>query len=155
MLQLEEIDPKILGQRLAEARKARGVTQEDVAGFLGYSRPTYIAMEKGERPAKADEIPLGHVMVGSIVGSEYPVAQPDDPCNTLTVRDSRDGKRTVIPRSRWQFAATVENGEPNGGRTVATIWPPLAASRNWVQSFAMPHCASCKLIVPAFTWAAR
>jgi Zn-dependent peptidase ImmA (M78 family)/DNA-binding XRE family transcriptional regulator len=56
MLQLEEIDPKILGQRLAEARKARGLTQEDVAEFLGYSRPTYIAMEKGERPAKADEI---------------------------------------------------------------------------------------------------
>ena len=56
MLQLEEIDPKTLGQRLAEARKARGVTQEDVADFLGYSRPTYIAMEKGERPVKADEI---------------------------------------------------------------------------------------------------
>lgn len=56
MLRLEEIDPKILGQRLAEARKARGVTQEAVAEFLGYSRPTYIAMEKGERPAKADEI---------------------------------------------------------------------------------------------------
>src|SRR5713101_224336 len=56
MLQLEKVDPKTLGQRLAEARKARGVTQEDVAAFLGYSRPTYIAMEKGERPAKADEI---------------------------------------------------------------------------------------------------
>src|SRR2546421_5642982 len=56
MLQLEEIDPRILGQRLAEARKARGATQEDVAEFLGYSRPTYIAIEKGERSAKADEI---------------------------------------------------------------------------------------------------
>jgi Zn-dependent peptidase ImmA (M78 family)/transcriptional regulator with XRE-family HTH domain len=56
MLQLEQIDPKTLGQRLAEARKARGLTQEDVAEFLGYSRPTYIAMEKGERSTKADEI---------------------------------------------------------------------------------------------------
>lgn len=56
MLQLEPVDPKNLGQRLAEARKARGLTQEEVAGFLGYSRPTYIAMEKGERPAKADEV---------------------------------------------------------------------------------------------------
>ncbi len=56
-------------------------------------------------PAKADEIPLGHVMVGNIGGSEYPVAQPDDPRNTLTVRDSREGKRTLIPRSQWQFAA--------------------------------------------------
>jgi Zn-dependent peptidase ImmA (M78 family)/DNA-binding XRE family transcriptional regulator len=56
MLQLETIDPRILGQRLAEARKARGITQEDVANYLGCSRPTYIAIEKGERPAKAEEI---------------------------------------------------------------------------------------------------
>ncbi len=56
MLQLENIDPRTLGQRISEARKARGMTQENVADFLGYSRPTYIAMEKGERPAKADEV---------------------------------------------------------------------------------------------------
>lgn len=56
MLQLETIDPRILGQRVAEARKARGVTQEDVAKYLSCSRPTYIAIEKGERPAKSEEI---------------------------------------------------------------------------------------------------
>jgi len=59
-------------------------------------------------PAKADEISLGHVILGNIGGSEYPVAQPDDPRNTLTVRDTREGKRTLIPRSEWQFAATVD-----------------------------------------------
>jgi len=59
-------------------------------------------------PAKAHEIPLGHVMVGNIGGSEYPVAQPDDPRNTLTVRDTREGERTLIPRSEWQFAAIVD-----------------------------------------------
>jgi hypothetical protein len=58
--------------------------------------------------AKADEIPLGHMIVGNLGGSEYPVAQPDDPRNTLTVRDSREGKRIHIPRSGWQFAAMVE-----------------------------------------------
>ncbi|MGA2620410.1 MAG: XRE family transcriptional regulator [Thermoguttaceae bacterium] len=56
MLQLETIDPRILGQRIAEARKARGITQEDVASHLNCSRPTYIAIEKGERPAKPEEI---------------------------------------------------------------------------------------------------
>jgi Zn-dependent peptidase ImmA (M78 family)/transcriptional regulator with XRE-family HTH domain len=50
------IDPRILGQRLAEARKARGITQEAAATHLGCSRPTYIAIEKGERPAKSEEI---------------------------------------------------------------------------------------------------
>ena len=56
MLSLEAIDPRILGQRIAEARKARGKTQEEVAEHLGCSRPTYIAIEKGERAAKSDEI---------------------------------------------------------------------------------------------------
>jgi hypothetical protein len=56
---------------------------------------------------KADEIPLGHFITGHIGGSEYPVAQPDDGLNTLTVRDSRESKRTVIPRSEWSFASTV------------------------------------------------
>src|SRR5215207_906201 len=52
----DTLDPRILGQRITEARKARGKTQEDVATFLGFSRPTYIAIEKGERLAKPDEI---------------------------------------------------------------------------------------------------
>jgi hypothetical protein len=60
-------------------------------------------------PAKPmDEIPLGHLITGSIGGSEYPVSNPDDPRNLLTVRDSRERKRTAIPRSRWQFAQTVD-----------------------------------------------
>jgi hypothetical protein len=55
-----------------------------------------------------DEIPLGHLIIGNIGGSEYAVAAPDDPRNTLTVRDSRDSKRTPIPRSQWRFARTVD-----------------------------------------------
>lgn len=54
------------------------------------------------------EIPLGHLMTGSIGGTEYPVAVPDDPRNVLTVRDSRDAPRTVISRSEWQFAQKVD-----------------------------------------------
>jgi Alpha/beta hydrolase domain len=55
-----------------------------------------------------DEIPLGHLILGEIGGSEYPVAAPDDPRNVLTVRESRNAPRTVIPRSDWQFAHTVD-----------------------------------------------
>ena len=54
------------------------------------------------------EIPLGHLILGMIGGSEYPVAAPDDSRNVLTVRDSRDAPRTVIPRSEWQFAHTAD-----------------------------------------------
>ncbi len=56
MTSLEQLDPKVVGKRLAEARKARGVTQEETAAHLGCSRPTLIAIEKGERPAKPAEI---------------------------------------------------------------------------------------------------
>jgi hypothetical protein len=60
-------------------------------------------------PSKAmPEIPLGHLIMGNIGGSEYPVAVPDDPRNVLTVRDSRSGPRTVIPHAEWQFASTVD-----------------------------------------------
>lgn len=34
----------------------------------------------------------------------YPVADPRDPVNTLTVRDGRDAPRRIIPRDRWRFA---------------------------------------------------
>jgi hypothetical protein len=54
------------------------------------------------------EIPLGHFMLGNIGGTEYPVATPDDPRNMLTVRDSRNAPRTVIPRAQWQFAHLVD-----------------------------------------------
>ena len=56
MQSLEELNPRTLGLRIAEARKARGKTQEEVASHLGCSRPTYIAIEKGERQVKPAEI---------------------------------------------------------------------------------------------------
>ena len=60
-------------------------------------------------PSKAmPEIPLGHLIEGQIGGTEYPAAAPDDPRNVLTVRDSRDGQRRVIPRADWQFAHIVD-----------------------------------------------
>ena len=50
------IDPRTLGLRIAEARKARSKTQKEVADHIECSRPTYIAIEKGERHASAEEI---------------------------------------------------------------------------------------------------
>jgi hypothetical protein len=60
-------------------------------------------------PWKAmDEIPLGHLITGDIGGTEYPVAATDDPRNVLTFRESRNGPRTVIRRSDWQFTHIVD-----------------------------------------------
>ena len=93
--------------------------QWDAAGAdaLRFSAP--LAKENGKTitgllrgdlmPSKVmAEIPLGHLILGNIGGSEYPVAAPDDPRNVLTFRDSRNGQRTIIPRSEWQFAQIVD-----------------------------------------------
>ncbi len=56
------------------------------------------------------EIPLGHLINGTIGGTEYPVADPDDDRNVLTVRATPTSPRQVIPRREWQFAETI-NGK--------------------------------------------
>ena len=53
---LETIDPRSLGQRLQEARKGRGLTQQDVANSLSVARTTVTALEKGERRIRPDEL---------------------------------------------------------------------------------------------------
>ena len=63
------------------------------------------------------EIPLGHLITGRMGGTEYPVYAPEDSRNVLTVRDSRDAKRTLIPRTQWQFAHLV-----NGKLTPSERW---------------------------------
>ncbi|MFP5230957.1 MAG: alpha/beta hydrolase domain-containing protein [Acidobacteriota bacterium] len=64
--------------------------------------------------ARADDWPLGHVIVGRIGGTEYPLgesleAASHDARNVLTVRDTPDGPRHTIPRSDWSFAK-VQDG---------------------------------------------
>lgn len=80
MPQFEPNNPRILGQRIAEARKARGKTQEEVADFLECSRPTYIAIEKGDRAAKSDEI----IKLASFLGRKvHELVRPNEPVGDL------------------------------------------------------------------------
>ncbi|WP_058186788.1 alpha/beta hydrolase domain-containing protein [Terracidiphilus gabretensis] len=87
------------------------------AGALGFHAP--IARENGKTitglvrgdlmlSKPMPEIPLGHLTGGNIGGTEYAVSAPDDARNTLTVRDSRNAPRRLIPRAQWQFAHTVD-----------------------------------------------
>ena len=80
MLGIEILDPKMLGQRLTEARKARGLTQEDAAKHIGCSRPTFIAIEKGNRHPKAEEI----VKLASLYGRKVSdLVRPGEPVSDL------------------------------------------------------------------------
>ena len=87
-------------------------------------------------PSEAmDDIPLGHMITGTIGGTEYPVAAPHDPRNTLTVRASSTAERQLIPRDQWSFAHLI-NGqlEPstrhihlNGGFEAGQIYEYVCA----------------------------
>ena len=75
---METIDPRALGRRLQEARKARGFTQQEVAESLAAARTTITALEKGERRPRPDELihmaRLYGRSVGDFVGPKEPVA---------------------------------------------------------------------------------
>lgn len=72
----EPASPRIIGQRLAEARRTRGITQEVAAAHVGVSRPTFIAIEKGERAAKPAEIVKLAALYGQPVNSLVRTAEP-------------------------------------------------------------------------------
>ena len=75
---IETVDPRALGRRLQEARKARGFTQQEVAKSLSVARTTITALEKGERRSRPDELirmaRLYGRPVGDFVGPREPVA---------------------------------------------------------------------------------
>ena len=49
-------DPGVLAQRLRDARKQAGLTQEAVAGDLGIPRTSVVAIERGERRVQPPEL---------------------------------------------------------------------------------------------------
>ncbi|MCL5946889.1 MAG: helix-turn-helix domain-containing protein, partial [Chloroflexi bacterium] len=65
---LQSIDPRELGKRLQEARKARGRTQQEAADLLGVVRTTITTIEKGERRIRPDELARLASFYGRSVG---------------------------------------------------------------------------------------
>ena len=74
---LESVDPRALGRRLQEARKSRGLTQQDAADALSIARTTITALEKGDRRPRAEELVRLAGMYGrkvnDLVGPREPV----------------------------------------------------------------------------------
>ena len=68
-----------------------------VPGITGRVRSDWIVAET------TLEHSVSHVIVGTIGGVGYPVLDPKDPKNTLTMRDGQIAPRTVIDHSRWRF----------------------------------------------------
>jgi Zn-dependent peptidase ImmA (M78 family)/DNA-binding XRE family transcriptional regulator len=80
MAERKQLNPAVLGQRLAEARKQAGHTQQEAAEQLDCSRPTLNAIEKGTRAASAEEI----VKLAAYYGrSVHDLVRPGEPAVAL------------------------------------------------------------------------
>src|SRR5437773_96586 len=88
-----EADPRVLGIRLQEARKARALTQQAAAAALGVSRPTYISIEKGDRPPHPGEL----IRLAELYGRSI-----------HELRRQREPVRVCVPHFRAAVSRTPE-----------------------------------------------
>ena len=95
MVDRQRVDPVTLGQRLSEARKESGRTQQQAAEHLGCSRPILIAIEKGTRPARPEEIVKLATFYGRPV---HELVRPGEPAVALEphLRAAVDTTRTDV-----------------------------------------------------------
>jgi len=129
MLNLPSIDPKRLGQRLLEARQARGLTQQEAADYLQCSRPVLIAIEKGTRPPKPDEI----LRLASLYGrTVHELVRPGEPVSDLQPHlraavsrvepGNQEMERAI--KDLQQFAENYRELETLMGAPMTSNYPP-------------------------------
>ncbi len=102
---LDSMDLHALGERLAEARKACGKTQQDAAEALGVARTSVTAIEKGQRRIQARELaqlaqlygrPVNELLQPALLGKFAPRLraaagiQSTDPALVPAISDLRD-----------------------------------------------------------------
>ena len=90
----------MLPERLKEARKAKGATQEAVADFLGFTRPTYTAYESGRR--KPDQDTLIKIAQYLNVSTDYLLGLTNikDPLETITAHHKNNREMLADPQVR-------------------------------------------------------
>jgi hypothetical protein len=72
-------------------------------GATGLVRSEYVPV------AKVDVYSLGDRTMQA-----YPVSSPEDPATQMTIRDTPDGPRRVIPRTQWRFVDETRVGLTGG-----------------------------------------
>ena len=93
---LDSIDPAVIGERLADARRARRLTQQQAAEALSVARTTITAIEQGARPPRAAELVTLAGLYGRQVGDIVrPVRAQPAPSFVVQFRGAR-GPTAVI-----------------------------------------------------------
>lgn len=126
--QQPSIDPRVLGSRLQEARRARTLTQEAVAERLGIARTTLVAIEKGERRVTAHEIrqlaDLYGRKIGDFVGHRI-ITEDLVPQFRTTIRDDADGPLHRVTEQLQRLAERYVELEEMWAAPLARNYPPV------------------------------
>ncbi|MDH3275202.1 MAG: alpha/beta hydrolase domain-containing protein, partial [Gammaproteobacteria bacterium] len=88
-----QFDPPMNGENL---RAYLPATVDDDGPIEGFARSDFVVTEK-----------VFDFTLGDRNHIAYPVSDSEDPKNTLTVRNSVEDSRRVIPRDQWRFARAV------------------------------------------------
>ena len=127
----EAIAPRVLGRRLQEARKARGLTQQEAAASLAVARTTITALEKGDRQTRPDEIirlaSLYGRRVSDLVGPKDPIADFAAQFRTAAVRAATDDLQEEMRQALREFQDLCEDYlylEQLSGVALGPTYPP-------------------------------
>jgi Zn-dependent peptidase ImmA (M78 family)/transcriptional regulator with XRE-family HTH domain len=102
--------PKIVGERLALARRARGLTQQQAAEALGVARTTITAMEKGDRRPQAAELFTLARLYGRQLGDLVrPLREGEAPGFVVQFRAAMAGESAAAESKRAQDIQCFES----------------------------------------------
>lgn len=94
---LDGIDPRVIGQRLSDARRARRLTQQQAAEALGVARTTITAMEQGvRRPRPSELLTLARIYGRQVGDLLRPGTEDRGPGFVVQLRNAR-GPSDVVP----------------------------------------------------------
>lgn len=104
------VDPKVVGERLALARRARGLTQLQAAEALGVARTTITAIEKGDRPPRASELYTLARLYGRQLGDLVrPLREGETPAFVVQFRAALAGESAAAESKRAQDIQRFES----------------------------------------------
>lgn len=127
MHQISEADIGVIAARLLEARKAAGLTQQEAAEQLGVSRPTLIAIEKGTRAAKPDEVVKLAKLYGRTMNEIVrpgPAPQPIEPHLRASLRTEMSSELQAVIGELTAFADDYRALERLTGSEPFRDFPP-------------------------------
>lgn len=115
----EEVDERVVGGRLREARETLGLTQSDVAQALGIPRTSVLAMEAGRRRVSGLELRrLARIYrrpIEWLLGEMTPEVSADDALFHATATLSPDDKEQVLRFAQFLASAGSPGLRPGAG----------------------------------------